>query len=72
MGRLRWLLDVSTSSLADLIRSTPDTPRGVEIPQATLAAARRAVEKQIKNSYLRSAQAPMSVKPVLKAWMELN
>jgi hypothetical protein len=55
-----------------LIRSTPDTPRGVEIPQATLAAARRAVEKQIKNSYLRSAQAPMSVKPVLKAWMELN
>jgi len=30
------------------------------------------VEKKIKNGYLRSAGLPMSVKPVLKCWMELN
>lgn len=65
-------VDLSVNALADLIRSTPDTERVTEIEQATVAAARKAVEKYVKNTYLKSAQAPIGVKPVLKAWMELN
>ena len=30
------------------------------------------VEKHLKNTYLKSTQAPVGVKPVLKTWMELN
>jgi len=30
------------------------------------------LEKHIKDTYLKSLQAPIGVKPVLKAWMELN
>jgi superfamily II DNA or RNA helicase len=65
-------IDLSVDALANLIRSTPDTPRDVEIPQPMLAEARKSVEKHIKNTYLKSAQAPVGVKPVLKCWMELN
>ena len=65
-------IDLTIDALANLIRSTPDTPRVTEIEQPTLATARKAVEKHIKNTYLKSAQAPLGVKPVLKAWMELN
>jgi superfamily II DNA or RNA helicase len=64
--------DISANAIADLIRSTPDTPRHVEIERPTLATARKMVEKHIKNTYLKSAQAPVGVKPALKAWMELN
>ena len=65
-------IDLSVDALASLIRSTPDTERVTEIEQPTLAAARKAVEKHVKNTYLKSAQAPLGVKPVLKCWMELN
>ena len=64
--------DLSANAIADLTRSDADTPRHVEIEQATLATARKAVEKHIKNSYLKSAQAPSGVRPALKCWMELN
>ena len=33
---------------------------------------RQRIEKHIKNTYLKQVQAPVGVKPVLKAWMELN
>ena len=59
-------------ALAAFVRSTPDTPRVTEIEQSTLATARKAVEKHIKNTYLKSAQAPVGVKPLLKCWIELN
>ncbi len=65
-------VDLSVESVADLIRSTPGTERHTEIDQPALAAARKAVEKHIKNTYLKSAQVPVGVKPVLKCWMELN
>lgn len=55
-----------------LIRSNPQTPRITVIDQPTLADIRAKVEKHIKNTYLKAAQAPIGVKPVLKAWMELN
>jgi len=54
------------------IRATPQTPRVTSIDQPTLAEIRAKVERHIKNTYLKAAQAPVGVKPVLKAWMELN
>ncbi len=64
--------DVPLELIAELIRSLPTTPRHAEIEATVLSDVRRAVEKKIKNGYLRSAGLPMSVKPVLKCWMELN
>jgi hypothetical protein len=37
-----------------------------------LLKERGKVEKHIDRSYLKSVQAPQAVRPVLKAWMELN
>jgi superfamily II DNA or RNA helicase len=65
-------LDLSPDAIAALIRSTPETPRITLIEQPLLAEIRTKVEKHIKNTYLKSAQAPIGVKPILKAWMELN
>lgn len=33
---------------------------------------RLAVEKHIRNTYLKQVRAPVGVNPVLKCWMELN
>ncbi|HEY8668269.1 MAG TPA: helicase-related protein, partial [Tepidisphaeraceae bacterium] len=60
------------TEIIDLIRSTPRTPRRTTMQQPSLAEIRAAVEKHIKNTYLKAAQAPVGVRPVLKAWMELN
>jgi len=60
------------SEMIDLIRSAPDTPRHCTTGQKMLSEIRAAVEKHIKNTYLRSAQAPVGVRPILKAWMELS
>ena len=58
--------------IIDLIRSTPDTPRKHDISESTLSEIRAKVEKHIKNTYLKQVQAPIGVKPALKAWMELS
>ena len=58
--------------IADVIRSTPDTPRRCEITTAALKQAREKLEKHIKNTYLKKVQAPLGVEPVLRAWMEIN
>lgn len=55
-----------------LIRSTPDTPRHRTLPEATLSEIRAKMEKHIKNTYLKKMQAPVGIKPKLKAWMELS
>jgi hypothetical protein len=55
-----------------VIRSTPETPRRCELSQQMLVEARKKVEAHILNDYLRSRQAPAGIKPVLKAWMELD
>jgi superfamily II DNA or RNA helicase len=60
------------TQIIDAIRCAPDTPRVVTIPQPTLAEIRAKVEKHMKNTYFKAAQAPIGVKPVLKAWMELS
>ena len=79
-GETLWLLyDLRTkqitsdsAEIAELIRSTPDTPRRCEAEQDTLRDIRRKIDKHIKNTHLKALQAPLGVKPSLKAWMELN
>lgn len=78
-GLTRWyLFDLATERIAEdaheivnSIRCAPDTPRSHALDAATLTDIRAKVERHIKNSYLKKAQAPVGVKPVLKAWMEL-
>jgi superfamily II DNA/RNA helicase len=79
-GDVQWYLyDVATGEIREdapmivgSIRSTPETPRVTQMEQAELSDIRVAVEKHIAKSFLRKVQAPLGVKPVLKAWMELN
>jgi hypothetical protein len=59
-------------TIADLIRSTPDTPRHCAIDRPKLSSLRQEVEKQVTRDYLRPLQAPPGVTPILKCWMELN
>ncbi len=79
-GRAAWYLyDLAGSEVLDdpsriieVIRCQPDTPRHCTIAHETLSEIRGKVERHIKNTYLKSVQAPVGVTPVLKAWMELN
>ena len=79
-GDVQWYLyDVATGEIredapmmVDSIRSTPKTPRVTQMEEAKLSDIRIAVEKHISKTFLRKVQAPLGVKPVLKAWMELN
>ena len=79
-GETKWYLyDVERGTIAEdpptiapVIAATEATARRLDLPPATLGEIRAKVEKHIKNTVLRSLQAPLGVKPVLKAWMELN
>lgn len=79
-GDVAWYLyDVASekileepAQIVEYIRSEPNTPRDCKISQATLRTIRERLDKHLKNSYLKKVQAPVGVKPVLRAWMELN
>jgi len=79
-GDVRWYLyDVTSEAIVeeapqiiDVIRSDPKTPRKTAWAPKSLSEIRTQVEKHIAKTYLRKVQAPVGVKPVLKAWMELN
>jgi len=79
-GRAAWYLyDVAGATIIEdpakiiaAIRCVPDTPRRCVMEAPTLADVRLKVEKHIKNSYMKSVQAPAGVTATLKAWMELN
>jgi len=79
-GPCRWLMSdldgkkilEEPSAIAKFIRSTPQTPRITAIEQPTLRELRKKIEDHMKNTYLKAVQAPVGVKPILKAWMELN
>lgn len=79
-GDVKWYLyDLATGAIAeeapqiiDVVRSDLKTPRQTEMVSKSLSEIRTLVEKHIAKTYLRKVQAPVGVKPVLKAWMEMN
>lgn len=79
-GYTRWYLyDLKTqqvleepSEIISVIRCKPDTPRHRAIADTTLSEIRSEVDKHIKNTYFKKVQAPVGVKPRLKAWMEVS
>jgi len=79
-GETKWYLyDVAKGTVTDepseiigIIRSDPDTPRHCAVERPTLTKIRKEVDRHIVNTYMKSLQAPASVKPILKAWMELS
>lgn len=79
-GHTRWYLSnlegssivEEPSQIIDFIRCLPDTPRQAIVERKTLSEVRTRIERHIKNTYLRQVQAPIGVRPVLKAWMELS
>lgn len=79
-GRCAWYLyDLASGAIAeeptkivDEIRCEPDTLRHCTIAQPTLSETRAKVEQHIRNTYLKSVNAPAGIKAVLKAWMELS
>jgi len=54
------------------VRCSKDTKRIVQQGVTKLAPARKAIEKHIKNTYLKDVQAPIGAKPILIGWMEIN
>lgn len=79
-GTTRWYLyDLDREiiledpgEIVNNIRSEKDTPRHCTIEQEELMNVRDKVRKHIRNTYLRSVNAPVGVEPSLKCWMELN
>ena len=79
IGITKWYLyDVESgnifeepTSITEIIRSTTDTSRSLSMARASLIDIRKSMDKHIKNTYLKSIQAPIGVKPKLTAWMEI-
>jgi hypothetical protein len=79
-GLTRWYLyDLEREVIAEdpqeiigSIRSTPETPRKCTMEEKTLLDLRRAVERHIKNTYLKRVDAPVGAQPMLKCWMEIE
>ncbi len=79
-GFTHWYLyNITDGKIADepteiieLIRCATETPRHCVIPKETLSDIRKKIENHIKNTYFKRVQAPVGVKPILKAWMELS
>lgn len=79
-GDVQWYLyDVATGDIHDdaprmmeLIRSEPKTPIKTNLNLVQLSDIRTSVEKHIAKTFLRKVQAPIGVKPELRAWMELS
>ena len=79
-GFTRWYLyNIDTeqiiddpTEIANLIRSTPKTPRHRTLPEKNLSDIRKIIEKHIKNKEFKKMQTPIGVKAKLKAWMELS
>jgi superfamily II DNA or RNA helicase len=60
------------AEIVEIIRSTPQTTRVCSMLYPCLKNIREAMDKHLKNNYLKKVQAPIGVKPVLRAWIELN
>jgi superfamily II DNA/RNA helicase len=79
-GEVKWYFrDAETSKVTEVleqtwtaVRCTQGTERTVEQGVTDLGDARKAIEKHIKQTYLRDVQAPQGAKPLLLAWMEIS
>jgi len=79
-GTTRWYLyDLERGTVLEepgeivgCIRSKPATPRKCTTDEEILVEARKAIEKHIKNTYLKRVDAPLGVRARLRCWMELN
>lgn len=79
-GFTKWyLIDLATekilegpSEIIGYIRSATDTPRVRSLEEKTLVEYRAKMDKHVKNTYLKQVQAPVGVKQILKAWLELS
>ena len=79
-GFAKWYLyDLATQKVIDepseiigLIRSTRETARHRAVEDRTLSGIRAQIDKHITQTYLRQVDAPVGVKGILKAWMELS
>jgi len=79
-GFTKWYLyDIGSENIIDdpaelleHIRCDIDTLKTQIIPHESLKEIRLKMDKHIKNTYLKSVQAPIGVKALLKTWMELS
>jgi hypothetical protein len=79
-NEVRWYFyDAETEKVTETLEETwtaarcsKGTKRIVQKGVTALAPARKAIEKHIKNTYLKDVQAPIGAKPVLLAWMEIS
>ena len=70
MGSGNVLQEVS--EIITSIKCSVEEPRKCINTQEQLIDIREKVQKHIKNSYLKKVEAPISAKPKLLAWMEIN
>ena len=78
-GFTKWFLyDLDTgqitdepTAIVDIIRCQPNTPRLHLVDDAELSDIRGKLDKHIKNTYMKSVQAPQGVKATLKVWLEI-
>ena len=79
-GEVKWYFrDAKTGKITEVleetwtaVRCSQDTKRVVQKGVTELAKPRKAIEKHIKNTYLKDVQAPIGAKPTLVAWMEID
>lgn len=78
-GEVRWYFRISTGQIVEglddidkAIRCLPETPRQFASAPEALADSRRAIERHIKDTYLKALQAPLGYKPTLVCWMEVS
>lgn len=80
-GDLRWYFRVAATGeiwesdqlkeIADVLRSSADTPRVTRATAEELKQWRKEIEQGPVARYLRDLQVPMGVKPTLVCWMEV-
>jgi len=79
-GEVKWYFrDAETEKISEVleetwtaVRCSGNTKRVVKQGVTKLAPARKAIERHVKNTYLRDIQAPIGAKPTLVAWMEIS
>ena len=79
-GHTKWYLyDIGNekiiegpTEILEYIKCKEDTPRKQTMSKESLKEIRQKIDTYVKNTYLKKVQAPIGVKALLKAWMELS